>query len=111
MRYSLGDGLRPGSIADASDAAQFAELHLGSSPRSPEAHGAQVMIEGRAISQCTRSSNVRLEDCVRGPVLHAGSAITDIAPAYDHITSAIGAAIALSRYRDAGVVGHLRFTY
>jgi phosphomethylpyrimidine synthase len=82
VTFSLGDGLRPGSIADANDAAQFAELRtLGELTKIAKAHGAQVMIEG--------PGHVPMHKIV----YTLGPLTTDIAPAYDHITSAIGAAI------------------
>ncbi|MBV8862419.1 MAG: phosphomethylpyrimidine synthase ThiC [Mycobacterium sp.] len=97
VTFSLGDGLRPGSIADANDAAQFAELRtLGELTKIAKAHGAQVMIEGPGhIPMHKIVENVRLEEelCEEAPFYTLGPLATDIAPAYDHITSAIGAAI------------------
>src|SRR6201998_1008729 len=97
ITFSLGDGLRPGSIADANDEAQFAELRtLGELTKSAKAHGAQVMIEGPGhIPMHKIVENVRLEEelCEEAPFYTLGAMATDIAPAYDHITSAIGAAI------------------
>src|SRR3954470_9352226 len=97
VTFSLGDGLRPGSIADANDAAQFAELRtLGELTKIAKAHGVQVMIEGPGHVPMHRIvENVRLEEelCEEAPFYTLGPLATDIAPAYDHITSAIGAAI------------------
>ncbi|OOK68889.1 thiamine biosynthesis protein ThiC [Mycobacterium kansasii] len=97
VTFSLGDGLRPGSIADANDAAQFAELRtLGELTKIAKAHGSQVMIEGPGhIPMHKIVENVRLEEelCEEAPFYTLGPLATDIAPAYDHITSAIGAAI------------------
>src|ERR1700742_3417574 len=97
VTFSLGDGLRPGSIADANDAAQFAELRtLGELTKIAKAHGAQVMIEGPGhVPMHKIVENVRLEEelCEEAPFYTLGPLTTDIAPAYDHITSAIGAAI------------------
>ena len=97
VTFSLGDGLRPGSIADANDAAQFAELHtLGELTRVAKSHGVQVMIEGPGhVPMHKIVENVRLEEqlCQEAPFYTLGPLTTDIAPAYDHITSAIGAAM------------------
>ena len=97
VTFSLGDGLRPGSIADANDEAQFAELRtLGELTRIAKSHGVQVMIEGPGhIPMHKIVENVRLEEelCEEAPFYTLGPLATDIAPAYDHITSAIGAAI------------------
>lgn len=97
VTFSLGDGLRPGSIADANDAAQFAELRtLGELTRVAKSHGVQVMIEGPGhVPMHKIVENVRLEEelCDEAPFYTLGPLATDIAPAYDHITSAIGAAI------------------
>jgi phosphomethylpyrimidine synthase len=97
VTFSLGDGLRPGSIADANDAAQFAELStLGELTKVAKAHGVQVMIEGPGhIPMHKIVENVRLEEelCEEAPFYTLGPLATDIAPAYDHITSAIGAAM------------------
>jgi len=97
VTFSLGDGLRPGSIADANDAAQFAELStLGELTKIAKAHGVQVMIEGPGhIPMHKIVENVRLEEelCEEAPFYTLGPLATDIAPAYDHITSAIGAAM------------------
>jgi phosphomethylpyrimidine synthase len=97
VTFSLGDGLRPGSIADANDAAQFAELStLGELTRIAKGHGVQVMIEGPGHVPLHKIvENVRLEEelCEEAPFYTLGPLATDIAPAYDHITSAIGAAI------------------
>jgi phosphomethylpyrimidine synthase len=97
VTFSLGDGLRPGSIADANDEAQFAELRtLGELTKIAKSHGVQVMIEGPGhIPMHKIVENVRLEEelCDEAPFYTLGPLATDIAPAYDHITSAIGAAI------------------
>ncbi|MGX1767713.1 phosphomethylpyrimidine synthase ThiC [Dietzia sp. NPDC055343] len=96
VTFSLGDGLRPGSIADANDEAQFAELRtLGELTRIAKAHGVQVMIEGPGhVPMDKIVENVRLEEqwCEEAPFYTLGPLATDIAPGYDHITSAIGAA-------------------
>ena len=97
VTFSLGDGLRPGSIADANDAAQFAELRtLGELTKIAKSYGVQVMIEGPGhVPMHKIVENVRLEEelCEEAPFYTLGPLATDIAPAYDHITSAIGAAI------------------
>ncbi|AHK33551.1 thiamine biosynthesis protein ThiC [Rhodococcus opacus PD630] len=97
VTFSLGDGLRPGSIADANDEAQFAELHtLGELTRIAKSNGVQVMIEGPGhVPMHKIVENVRLEEelCEEAPFYTLGPLATDIAPAYDHITSAIGAAM------------------
>ncbi|MGW0039095.1 phosphomethylpyrimidine synthase ThiC [Gordonia sp. NPDC003376] len=97
ITFSLGDGLRPGSIADANDAAQFAELRtLGELTTIAKSHGVQVMIEGPGhVPMHKIAENVRLEEelCEEAPFYTLGPLATDIAPAYDHITSAIGAAM------------------
>ncbi|MGI8749718.1 MAG: phosphomethylpyrimidine synthase ThiC [Thermoleophilaceae bacterium] len=97
VSISLGDGLRPGSIADASDAAQFAELDtLGELTERAWARDVQVMVEGPGhvpIDQL--EANVRRQQrvCHEAPFYTLGPLVTDVAPGYDHITSAIGAAI------------------
>ncbi|ROZ99422.1 phosphomethylpyrimidine synthase ThiC [Gordonia sp. OPL2] len=97
ITFSLGDGLRPGSIADANDEAQFAELRtLGELTTKAKSHGVQVMIEGPGhVPMHKIAENVRLEEelCEEAPFYTLGPLATDIAPAYDHITSAIGAAM------------------
>ncbi|WP_132992368.1 phosphomethylpyrimidine synthase ThiC [Gordonia zhaorongruii] len=97
ITFSLGDGLRPGSIADANDEAQFAELRtLGELTGIAKRHGVQVMIEGPGHVPMNKIvENVRLEEewCEEAPFYTLGPLATDIAPAYDHITSAIGAAM------------------
>ncbi|MGW0245951.1 phosphomethylpyrimidine synthase ThiC [Nocardia goodfellowii] len=97
ITFSLGDGLRPGSIADANDEAQFAELRtLGELTKIAKSRGVQVMIEGPGhVPMHKIVENVRLEEelCEEAPFYTLGPLATDIAPAYDHITSAIGAAI------------------
>ncbi|GAC57011.1 phosphomethylpyrimidine synthase [Gordonia hirsuta DSM 44140 = NBRC 16056] len=97
ITFSLGDGLRPGSIADANDAAQFAELEtLGELTKIAKHHGVQVMIEGPGhVPMDKIAENVRREEelCEEAPFYTLGPLATDIAPAYDHITSAIGAAM------------------
>lgn len=94
--HSLGDGLRPGSLADANDAAQFAELKtLGELTKVAWRHDVQVMIEGPGhIPLHLIRENVEKEllDCHEAPFYTLGPLTTDIAPGYDHITSAIGAA-------------------
>ncbi|WP_093944067.1 phosphomethylpyrimidine synthase ThiC [Actinoalloteichus hoggarensis] len=97
ITFSLGDGLRPGSIADANDEAQFAELRtLGELTHRARALDVQVMIEGPGhVPMHKIAENVRLEEelCGEAPFYTLGPLATDIAPAYDHITSAIGAAM------------------
>lgn len=97
IAFSLGDGLRPGSIADANDAAQFAELEtLGELTKVAWKHDVQVMIEGPGhIPMHLIKENVdrQMEVCSEAPFYTLGPLTTDIAPGYDHITSAIGAAI------------------
>jgi phosphomethylpyrimidine synthase len=97
VTISLGDGLRPGSIADASDAAQFAELEtLGELTGRAWAAGVQVMVEGPGhIPLDQLEANVARQQrvCHQAPFYTLGPLVTDIAPGYDHITSAIGAAI------------------
>ncbi|PTA67103.1 phosphomethylpyrimidine synthase ThiC [Deinococcus arcticus] len=96
VTFSLGDGLRPGSIEDANDAAQFAELEtLGELTQVAWAHGVQTMIEGpgHVPMQLIRENMTRqLAVCQEAPFYTLGPLTTDIAPGYDHITSAIGAA-------------------
>jgi phosphomethylpyrimidine synthase len=97
VTFSLGDGLRPGSIADANDEAQFAELRtLGELTHIARSHDVQVMIEGPGhVPMHKIAENVRLEEqwCGEAPFYTLGPLATDIAPGYDHITSAIGAAM------------------
>ena len=97
VSFSLGDGLRPGCIADANDAAQFAELRtLGELTKIAWQHDVQVMIEGpgHVPMQLIRENMTReLEECNEAPFYTLGPLTTDIAPGYDHITSAIGAAM------------------
>jgi phosphomethylpyrimidine synthase len=97
VTLSLGDGLRPGSLADATDAAQLAELRvLGELTERAWTHDVQVMIEGPGhIPMDQIERNVRLEQewCREAPFYTLGPLVTDIAPGYDHITSAIGAAM------------------
>ena len=96
VSFSLGDGLRPGSIADANDEAQFLELKtLGDLTIKARAQGVQVMIEGPGHVPLNKiKENVTLEEkyCEEAPFYTLGPLVTDIAPGYDHITSAIGAA-------------------
>jgi phosphomethylpyrimidine synthase len=98
VSFSLGDGLRPGCLADASDAAQFAELRvLGELTRRAWEHDVQVMIEGPGhvpMDQIEDNVVKEMELCHEAPFYVLGPLVTDIAPGYDHITSAIGAALA-----------------
>ncbi|RRJ30498.1 phosphomethylpyrimidine synthase ThiC [Halocatena pleomorpha] len=95
VTFSLGDGLRPGSLADASDAAQFAELDtLGELTRTAWEHDVQVMVEGPGhvpMDQINGNVERQQEVCDGAPFYVLGPLVTDIAPGYDHITSAIGA--------------------
>ena len=97
VSFSLGDGLRPGSIADANDEAQFAELRTqGELNRVAWAHGVQVMNEGPGhipMHLIKENMEKQLEWCGEAPFYTLGPLTTDIAPGYDHITSAIGAAM------------------
>jgi phosphomethylpyrimidine synthase len=97
VSFSLGDGLRPGSIADASDEAQFAELKvLGELTKKAWEHNVQVMIEGPGhipMDQIELQVKKENELCHEAPFYTLGPLVTDIAPGYDHITSAIGAAM------------------
>ncbi|MCW2954163.1 MAG: thiC [Conexibacter sp.] len=97
VSISLGDGLRPGSIADASDAAQFAELDtLGELTQRAWKRDVQVMVEGPGhvpLDQLEANVRRQQEVCHEAPFYTLGPLVTDIAPGYDHITSAIGAAI------------------
>jgi phosphomethylpyrimidine synthase len=97
VSFSLGDGLRPGCTADASDAAQFAELRtLGELTRAAWAQDVQVMIEGPGhvpMDQIEMNVRMQQEICQEAPFYTLGPLVTDIAPGYDHITSAIGAAM------------------
>ena len=97
VAFSLGDGLRPGSIADANDAAQFAELEtLGELTKIAWRHDVQVMIEGPGhvpMQMIRENMDRELKDCHEAPFYTLGPLTTDIAPGYDHITSAIGAAM------------------
>jgi len=97
VAFSLGDGLRPGSIADANDEAQFAELHtLGELTRVAWQHDVQVMIEGPGhipMQLIKENMDKELSECLEAPFYTLGPLTTDIAPGYDHITSAIGAAM------------------
>lgn len=96
VAFSLGDGLRPGSIADANDRAQFAELKtLGELTKLAWEHDVQVMIEGPGhvpMQMIKENMDQELADCYEAPFYTLGPLTTDIAPGYDHITSAIGAA-------------------
>ena len=96
VSFSLGDGLRPGSLADANDAAQFGELEtLGELTRIAWDHDVQVMIEGPGhvpMQLIKENMDKELRDCYEAPFYTLGPLTTDIAPGYDHITSAIGAA-------------------
>ncbi|HTV56633.1 MAG TPA: phosphomethylpyrimidine synthase ThiC [Terriglobia bacterium] len=97
VSFSLGDGLRPGSIADASDDAQFAELKtLGELTKRAWEYDVQVMIEGPGhipMDQIKLQVDKEMEICHEAPFYTLGPLVTDIAPGYDHITSAIGAAM------------------
>ena len=97
VSFSLGDGLRPGCLADANDAAQFAELEtLGELTRVAWKHGVQTMIEGPGhvpMHKIKANMDKQLEVCGEAPFYTLGPLTTDVAPGYDHITSAIGAAM------------------
>jgi len=97
IAYSLGDGLRPGSIADANDEAQFAELYtLGELTKRAWEQDVQVMIEGPGhvpMHKVKENMDKQLEACGEAPFYTLGPLVTDIAPGYDHITSGIGAAM------------------
>jgi phosphomethylpyrimidine synthase len=97
VSFSLGDGLRPGSIADANDEAQFAELEtLGELTKVAWAHDVQVMIEGPGhvpMHKIKENVDRQIAVCHEAPFYTLGPLVTDIAPGYDHITSAIGAAM------------------
>ncbi len=97
VSFSLGDGLRPGSIADANDAAQFAELEtMGELTKIAWKHDVQVMIEGPGhvpMHKIKENMDKQLEVCHEAPFYTLGPLVTDIAPGYDHITSGIGAAM------------------
>ncbi|MCG5531373.1 phosphomethylpyrimidine synthase ThiC [Halorhodospira halochloris] len=96
VTISLGDGLRPGSVADASDAAQLAELStLGELTQRTWERNVQVIIEGPGhipMDQIEQNMRIQERDCCEAPFYTLGPIVTDIAPGYDHITSAIGAA-------------------
>ncbi|MDX1810128.1 MAG: phosphomethylpyrimidine synthase ThiC [Sulfurospirillaceae bacterium] len=96
VAFSLGDGLRPGSLYDANDEAQFAELEtLGELTKIAWKHDVQVMIEGPGhvpMQMIKENMEKELEDCMEAPFYTLGPLTTDIAPGYDHITSGIGAA-------------------
>ncbi len=98
VTWSLGDGLRPGSIADASDEAQFAELEvLGELTKRGQDNGTQVMVEGPGhipMHEIEMNIKKQIEICNGAPFYVLGPLVTDVAPGYDHITSAIGAAMA-----------------
>jgi phosphomethylpyrimidine synthase len=97
VAFSLGDGLRPGSLADANDAAQFAELEtLGELTKIAWKHDIQTMIEGPGhvpMHLIKENMEKQLKECHEAPFYTLGPLTTDIAPGYDHITSAIGAAM------------------
>ncbi len=97
ISFSLGDGLRPGSIADANDEAQFAELStLGELTKFAWEHDVQVMIEGPGhvpLHKIKENVERQIEVCHEAPFYTLGPLVTDVAPAYDHITSGIGAAM------------------
>lgn len=96
VAFSLGDGLRPGCVADANDAAQFGELHtLGELTARAWQHDVQVMIEGPGhvpLQRVKQNMTEELQHCFEAPFYTLGPLVTDIAPGYDHITSGIGAA-------------------
>ena len=96
VSFSLGDGLRPGSIADANDEAQFAELHtLGELTQIAWKHDVQVIIEGPGhvpLQLVKENVDKQLEACFEAPFYTLGPLITDVSPGYDHISSAMGAA-------------------
>jgi phosphomethylpyrimidine synthase len=98
VTWSLGDALRPGSLADASDEAQLAELRvMGGLGRRARQRGCQVMIEGPGhvpMDQIERNVRLQQQWCDEAPFYVLGPVVTDVAPGYDHITSAIGAALA-----------------
>ena len=98
VSWSLGDGMRPGCIHDASDAAQFGELSaMGELTKRAWEHGAQVMIEGPGhvpLDQVADNMKRQAKECFEAPFYVLGPVVCDIAPGYDHITSAIGAAVA-----------------
>ena len=98
VTLSLGDGLRPGCLADASDAAQFAELKtLGELTRKAWAKDVQVMVEGPGhvpFDQIAMNVERQIQECDEAPFYVLGPLVTDVAPGYDHITSAIGATMA-----------------
>jgi len=97
VTFSLGDGLRPGAVADANDRAQFAELEtLGELTKVAWAKGCQVMIEGPGhvpMNKIKVNMDKQLKECHEAPFYTLGPLTTDIAPGYDHITSGIGAAM------------------
>ncbi len=97
VAFSLGDGLRPGSVADANDEAQFAELEtLGELTKIAWKHDVQVMIEGPghvSMNKIKVNMDKQLKECHEAPFYTLGPLTTDIAPGYDHITSGIGAAM------------------
>jgi len=98
VTLSLGDGLRPGCLADASDAAQFAELRtLGELTRRAWERDVQVMVEGPGhipFDQIAMNVEAEIKECNEAPFYVLGPLVTDVAPGYDHITSAIGATMA-----------------
>ena len=95
VTFSIGDGLRPGSIADANDRAQFAELDvMGELVQRSWDKGTQVMVEGPGhipMDQIAMNVEKQIDDCHGAPFYVLGPLVTDVAPDYDHITSAIGA--------------------
>ena len=104
VSFSLGDGLRPGSIYDANDEAQFAELKtLGELTKVAWKHEVQVMIEGPGhvpMHLIKENMDLQLEHCDEAPFYTLGPLTTDIAPGYDHITAAIGGALAAAEGAD-----------
>src|SRR5207247_7809589 len=110
VSFSLGDGLRPGSLADASDEAQFAELKtLGELTKIAWKHDVQVMIEGPGhipMDQIQMQVEKENKICHEAPFYTLRPPVTDFAPGYDHITSAIGAA--MIGWHGASILGYVR---
>ena len=110
VTLSLGDGLRPGCLADASDVAQFAELKtLGELTRKAWEKDVQVMVEGPGhipFDQIAMNVERQIQECDEAPFYVLGPLVTDIAPGYDHITSAIGATAGGDRGRGHALLRH-----